>query len=193
MNDKIFLRKMFIKQREKMNIPEMTLKNKVIVKNILEWDIYKKSSKILSYMSIRNEVNLLELNNEIINMKKKLYLPCCTSSDGKNDLDIYRVLNIEKELKVCKYNILEPFIKKNRKKKNILDLVLVPGAVFDKNGGRIGFGAGYYDTFLEDIKSKTIKAGICFDFQLKDRIDIEKHDVLMDYVITEKGVLEMER
>ena len=59
--------------------------------------------------------------------------------------------------------------------KNI-DLVLVPGIVFDKEGHRIGYGFGYYDKFLKKVP-KAIKLGLTFDFQVIDKIPREMHDL----------------
>jgi len=72
--------------------------------------------------------------------------------------------------------------------KNI-DLVVVPGAVFDKQGHRIGYGFGYYDKFLAKVP-KALKVGLCFDFQLVDKIPNESHDVPVDFVITDREVVE---
>ena len=67
-----------------------------------------------------------------------------------------------------------------------IEIILVPGLAFDKTGARMGFGKGYYDKLLETRKA--IKIGICYDFQLLDKIPSEPHDVPMDIIITEKRV-----
>ena len=66
------------------------------------------------------------------------------------------------------------------------EIILVPGLAFDKTGARMGFGKGYYDKLLGT--SKAIKIGLCYDFQLLDKIPSEPHDVPMDIIITEKRV-----
>jgi 5-formyltetrahydrofolate cyclo-ligase len=64
------------------------------------------------------------------------------------------------------------------------DLAFVPGIAFDLNCFRIGYGGGYYDRFLG--KRKCFKVGICFDFQIVERIPHEAFDIRMDIVISEK-------
>ncbi|MBI2650914.1 5-formyltetrahydrofolate cyclo-ligase [Candidatus Woesearchaeota archaeon] len=94
------------------------------------------------------------------------------------------------ELEQKKFGILEPkkeFIRKFNLKE--LDLVIVPGIVFDKNRHRIGYGYGYYDRFLKNLSNHVIKIGIAFEFQLVDKIPHEMHDVAMDIVITENFIL----
>ena len=86
-----------------------------------------------------------------------------------------------------KFGILEPIEIMKIAYKNI-DLVLVPGIVFDKEGHRIGYGFGYYDKFLRKVP-KAIKIGLAFDFQVIDKIPKEMHDVPVDVIVTEEGVI----
>ena len=65
---------------------------------------------------------------------------------------------------------------------------IIPGLAFTENMDRIGFGAGYYDRFLNKhggIK----KVAVCFDFQIRDDFSSEPHDVKMDYIVTEKRII----
>ena len=68
-----------------------------------------------------------------------------------------------------------------------LDLVLVPGVAFDKNGGRIGFGKGYYDRFLQKTSAKTV--ALCYGFQIVPDCFSESEDYPMDYIVTEDEVI----
>ncbi len=64
-----------------------------------------------------------------------------------------------------------------------LDLIVVPGVAFDKQGGRMGRGKGYYDRLL--ATTNAYKIGVCFDCQLVSVVPLEPFDVRMDAVITE--------
>ncbi|MFO7536303.1 MAG: 5-formyltetrahydrofolate cyclo-ligase [Kiritimatiellia bacterium] len=70
-----------------------------------------------------------------------------------------------------------------------LDLIVVPGVAFDRNGGRLGHGKGYYDRLLAEA-GRAFKAGLAFEWQLAECIPRESHDVAMDMVITEKQIFE---
>jgi 5-formyltetrahydrofolate cyclo-ligase len=63
-----------------------------------------------------------------------------------------------------------------------IDLFIVPGLAFDKQGHRIGFGSGYYDAFFAE-QLVGYKLGICYPFQLIENFPLEAHDVPMDSVI----------
>lgn len=66
-------------------------------------------------------------------------------------------------------------------------LFLVPGVAFYTDGVRLGRGKGYYDRYLENHNG--LKIGLCFEFQILEELPQEDHDVLMDYLVTEKRVI----
>jgi 5-formyltetrahydrofolate cyclo-ligase len=70
-----------------------------------------------------------------------------------------------------------------------IDLVIVPGVAFDEHRNRIGFGAGFYDRFLESVRPSCAKIGIAFEFQIYDEVPVEEHDIPLDLVITEKRTI----
>ncbi|MCA0446691.1 MAG: 5-formyltetrahydrofolate cyclo-ligase [Bacteroidetes bacterium] len=72
------------------------------------------------------------------------------------------------------------------------ELVFVPGLGFTKRGDRLGWGKGYYDGFLTEIKDKTGFSGLCFDFQVLEEIPVEPWDVKMTQIITESGIIQCE-
>lgn len=63
-----------------------------------------------------------------------------------------------------------------------IDLAIIPGVAFDRQGNRLGRGKGYYDRLLPRLEN-TYKIGLCFPCQLVDRIPAEAHDVKMDEVL----------
>jgi 5-formyltetrahydrofolate cyclo-ligase len=69
-----------------------------------------------------------------------------------------------------------------------IDCIMVPGVAFDRNGGRLGNGAGYYDRLLKNVRADVRLIGACFESQLVERVVMDAHDVSIDYVITEKNL-----
>lgn len=69
-----------------------------------------------------------------------------------------------------------------------LDLIVVPGVAFDLQGGRLGYGKGFYDRALHRRGGGRL-VGLCFEFQLVDQLPTETHDILMDLVITERRIV----
>ena len=69
-----------------------------------------------------------------------------------------------------------------------LDLIMVPGVAFDREGGRTGHGKGYYDKLLEHARLETPLVALAFECQLFPQIPCESHDIYMDKVVTELSV-----
>ena len=70
----------------------------------------------------------------------------------------------------------------------LLDVVVIPGLAFDSNGGRIGFGGGYYDKFVASVAIP--KVALAISYQLFDELPLEEHDVRMNMIVTEDGVID---
>lgn len=124
---------------------------------------------ILSYSALEDEVCLFSFN-KMLSEEKRLSLPRIE----QGALVPYRVADMEKQLKTFSHRFLEPDF--SCIKNEIIDLVIVPGVVFDRKGGRLGFGKGFYDKFLESRPVQTI--GVCFKEQLfEGLLPLEKHDI----------------
>jgi 5-formyltetrahydrofolate cyclo-ligase len=135
-------------------------------------EITRGYKNILSYYPLKQEVSVA-LFNSYLQSIGRLILP---KIEGKT-LVAYEVIDMEKQLKTFCHTFLEP--DNTCKKNEDIDLVLIPGIIFDSSGGRIGFGKGYYDKYLENKKIKTI--GVLFKEQLYDGVlPLEKHDIKME-------------
>lgn len=71
-----------------------------------------------------------------------------------------------------------------------IDLILVPGLAFTRDGRRLGRGGGFYDRFLAQLPARAVKLGVCFDRQVVEALPSEAHDQRMDAVMTESGLAE---
>ena len=91
-------------------------------------------------------------------------------------------------LTVNEFGMLEPI---NTEAK-IPDIIIVPLLAFDKDKYRLGYGKGYYDRylnkFIKQYKKETMIVGVAFSFQKNNKLPINKNDVKMDFILTEKGI-----
>jgi len=97
------------------------------------------------------------------------------------------------ELAVGMYKILEPKVElRNLPEKQCrpeeLDLVMVPGVAFDRRGGRMGHGKGYYDKLLQHARPDTPLVALAFECQLFPEVPVAPHDIFMDKIISEAAV-----
>ncbi|HYZ12576.1 MAG TPA: 5-formyltetrahydrofolate cyclo-ligase [Actinomycetota bacterium] len=70
-----------------------------------------------------------------------------------------------------------------------IDVVIAPGVAFDRNGGRVGYGGGFYDRFLRTVRADTPVIGLAFAVQLVDEVPRGEHDRPVDVVVTEMGLI----
>lgn len=70
-----------------------------------------------------------------------------------------------------------------------LDLILVPGLAFTRDGRRLGRGGGWYDRLLAACSGRTRRVGVCFERQIVSEIPSEPHDQRVEAVITEEAPL----
>lgn len=173
------LRKIIRKKRESLDLTFIKEASKKIFEKLIKEESFLKAKNILSYMDFKNEVMTNEINKFIEENKKTLILP--------------RVINRDKMI-VIKNNGLfskSPFGNMEPLGEEFLEeieLIIVPGIVFDKFGNRIGFGRGYYDRFFTNYESAK-KIAIAFEIQvIEEKIVTETFDKKVDMLITENNI-----
>ena len=184
-NTKNSLRKSVLSFRISLDKNDVLSMSADIFRQFLSIEKIQTSSKFMLYVDFRNEVATREIISDLLDLGKEVYLPVTLKYEKK--LIPKRIFSLD-DLVFGAYGILEPRIDAPTIDNSLLDVVIVPGSVFDKNGYRTGYGGGYYDRFLESTDA--LKVGVCFDFQLVDDVFPENHDKRMNFIITEKEVLE---
>jgi len=183
------LRKEIIEKRIKQSKEENKRKSKEIKEKLFNLKEYKDAETILFYVSYNGEVFTHDMIKEAIE-NKTVIVPITNKDDCSLTLSELRSWD---DLETSCYGILEPR-KECIKEVSIdeIDLIIVPGVVFDIKGNRIGHGKGYYDKLLRNTKGIT-KIGLSFEFQIVENIPIEKHDISMDKIITEKRIIDRKK
>ena len=136
--------------------------------------MFKSCSNIMLFASLPDEIpthNVIEQWAET----KNIYLPRVNG----NDLDIIKYE--PGMLRKGSYDIMEPEGDVTVSPE-ILDLIIVPGVAFDRQGNRLGRGKGFYDRFLTQTHAVTI--AVCFNCQLVDKIPTEPHDQPAQFLVT---------
>lgn len=184
MESKSQLRKRVLNVRNNMSKEDVKKNSNAIMDKITSLDIYKHSKVVFIYMDFKNEVMTSNLIKRMLSEKKRVVIPY---TDSINTVLIPSEITKESDLKQNSFGYYEP---KSILPVNIeeIDLVIVPGVVFDKNLNRIGFGKGYYDKILNRLKPSAKKIALAHDFQVLEDIPAEEHDVKMDMIITEKNI-----
>ncbi|WP_459479952.1 5-formyltetrahydrofolate cyclo-ligase [Clostridium saccharoperbutylacetonicum] len=178
------LRKEILRKRQVMDAIEKEKADNKITDEFLKTDYYKKAEKIFIYVSYDSEINTKGIINRALSDNKKIYVPR-TDFKTKN-MDAVEIISLD-ELMENSYGILEPSIEKTSINPNNIDLIVVPGVAFDRNGGRMGYGAGFYDRYFKKLSNDKIKKLVlAYDLQVVAEVPMEECDVPVDYIITEK-------
>lgn len=178
-------RKVLSKKLSRLSIADITKNSQRICQKILQSFNYRTTKNIATFAAHGTEPNLTSLHN-LLPTQNFLY-PLC---HPKGILSYHHVTEPD-ELLIGKYGIREPDPSVHPEIDLYdIDLFLCPGLGFSTNGYRLGHGGGYYDRALE--KRNTTRSvdicGIGFHLQLSDELLCEKHDIQMDYLITEKDI-----
>lgn len=178
MEDKNSFRNKILEIRKNLTTNQVKEMSANVCKILLSGDLYRQSQSIFCYSAVRNELDLTFFMKEALRDGKIISLPKVI--DKKGVMKFYEIHSID-ELERGTFGILEPSMEKEN---TIADFILVPGVVFSEEGDRIGQAGGFYDRFLE--KNNIYSVGICYEFQLFDKIPHEKHDKKMDRIISEQ-------
>ena len=178
------IRRQILEKRSSLSLEEVNKKSELIIENLAPY--LKNAQNIMIFTDMKNEVRITKLI--------ELY--------PEKNFFISKIVNSKnREMKINKYNENELVLHKfgyyesssdDFYDEKILDIVIVPALAFDSSKNRIGFGGGYYDTFLNKVRGKnknTLFIGVCYDFQMIEEVPIEGHDITLDLVINESEVL----
>ena len=179
------LKESILEKRNSLSKEEILEKSNKIKNNLFSFNQYKKAKTIMFFVSFNSEVNTHEMIKDALK-SKTVVVPKVVNHEIEPSI----IIDFE-SLVHGKFGVLEPIETMRVAYKNI-ELVLVPGIVFDKRGHRIGYGYGYYDKFLKKVP-KAFKIGLAFDFQVIDKIPKEQYDMPVDLIITEERVIKCEK
>ncbi len=166
---------------------------------IRNWDVYQNAELLLFYVSYRSEADTIQLIKEALAEGRKVAVPKVI---GK-DMIFYRITEFSQLIEGYK-GILEPDIEKaelligvtdEQMSKNDLakhTLLFVPGCAFDVKGGRMGYGGGFYDRFMEKYPD-VLKVALAYEEQMVPEVPREAHDKTVDVIMTEERKIEMDR
>ena len=138
---------------------------------------FSHARTLFIYSSLSDEVDTTTLLDSLALCGKTVVLPKVVDAENME----LRLYTGKQDLAMGSYGIMEPTGKLFTTLHDI-DVAVIPGMAFDRNGHRLGRGKGYYDRMLVQIP-QAYKIGICFNFQLVDEVPSDCHDIIMDEVI----------
>ena len=158
-----------------------------IVAGILDLPAFRGAETVLAYASFGSELQTDALLLRVLEDDKSLLLPKVDSD--KRRLVLFEVRDLEGDLQPGVWGIREPRDGLGSPAEPYsVDLALVPGVAFDRRGGRLGYGGGFYDRLISsDLAPNTVLISGAFESQIVEQVPKDRHDAPVDLVITEAG------
>ena len=206
------LRREALRRRPALPEEERRRAGERILQTLCSLAQYRNARRVLIYASFGDEVPTRELMRTALEEGKQVF---CPRVEGAGKMSFYRIWQIG-ELTPGFRGILEPPLEEERKFRNPAkgDLIIMPGAAFDRQCGRLGYGGGYYDRFLQTVetadalaaetavvsvaetaaaagtehaagRAACFKAALCFSCQLLEAVMQESTDIRPDLIIAE--------
>ena len=190
--DSYSCRSQILSKRDRLSFSTMSYLSKKITNSFRKLEEYKNSRMPLIYVSFRSEVDTHQLIRERLNSGLEVAIPKTDVTNRR--LETYLLKDWEKGLRPGAYGILEPDVKvASLIRPSQIDMVVVPGSVFDRRCGRYGYGGGYFDRFLSVEAPQALRIGLAFSLQVLQEIPLKTHDQRMDIIVTENEILRCNR
>lgn len=177
--DKRSIRKALLGTRAAVSAEQLAADSARVCRVLAGWPLFQRAGTMMAYIAFGNEVSLQNLIDE--NPEKVWALPR-TLPGGRLEVLRYQPGRLVRH----PWGMLEPAADAPRVPLTEIELVLVPGVGFDESGGRLGFGGGYYDRLLPQLKA--VRVGVAHAASLIPEVPREEHDCRMDWLVRPEGL-----
>lgn len=185
MKDKEAIRKRMKEKLSALSKPMYEHLSYLIAQRLFQDSDWNQADTIGITISKPPEVDTFQIIRKAWEEGKKVVIPKCHPSTKTMT---FRSLSAFSQLESVYYGLYEPIESLTEQVlPEEINLLIVPGIAFSKEGYRIGFGGGYYDRYLQQYKGNTLS--LAFHMQIFDTLPFEKHDIPIEKIITEKETI----
>lgn len=183
------LRRSILAKRDALNEATRLAKSDAVWKRLVELEAFQTASQALFYLTHGSEVDTELMRRMTRELGMTVAAP--RSFPGTKEMH-FHVLGEDEDavLTPGPYGILQPAAETPHAVLGPDTVVIVPGAVFDRQGHRLGFGSGYYDRWLAGEGKGLRRIGLAFHEQVVDHVPTQPHDMDMDYIVTDTEVVD---
>lgn len=184
--DKRVLRERVLARRDELTADERRTKSDAICRRLVALPEVAGAATVLAFASFRSEVDTRPLIGWCLRHDVTVALPRVA---GRHEMEAFVVADPAIDLVEGAWSIPEPRAGLARLAPETIDVVVVPGVAFDPHGGRIGYGGGFYDTYLRRVPVAAARIAVAFDLQVVEAVPRAAHDLAVGLVVTETRVL----
>jgi 5-formyltetrahydrofolate cyclo-ligase len=180
------IRERVLDQRANLTEQQRAEKSAAICTAIAGIQEFASAKSILFFMPFRGEVDIVPLLNHALERGCTCALPKC----GKDrSLKLFAISDLDRDISPGKWEIPEPKDCLSEYTCDDFSVIIVPGVAFDRQGRRVGYGAGYYDRLLSAGRD-VLKVAPAYAFQVVSELPHEQHDVPVDIIVTEEEIID---
>ncbi len=181
--EKARVRDILRKRKDAMTPEERVKKSRLIARHLML--LIAEGETVMVFTSKEKEVNTRPLIEALFEQKNPVVVPIIQKEDVSLRLSYLRDFSA---LVPSTFGVPEPIGSEIPAQPQDVDTIILPMLGFDRAGGRIGYGAGYYDRFLEKNPNLT-KIGVAFGCQEMEHLPVDENDIRMDLIVTEDGIV----
>ena len=171
-------------RRDAISPAERATRSSALIEQLTQLEGLATAALVHTYVGVGSEVQTLPLIEQLLDRGVRVVCPRVAAGHHLE----HREIRSTDELVESAIGLLEPDPGRCAEVAlSAVELVLVPGLAFTRDGYRLGYGRGYYDRLLAECEATAI--GIAFDAQLLDALPREAHDRAVDVVITDSETI----
>jgi 5-formyltetrahydrofolate cyclo-ligase len=189
--DRASLRRTTLAARDTLSPEERRQKSRGITERLLALPEFASARSVFAYVSFRSEVETLPLITHCLGRGVTVSVPLTLPLEHR--LLAFAITDPGRDLVPGYRGIPEPLKTLPLVDPASLELVVMPGSVFDLRGGRLGYGGGFYDRFLQTAAPHALRIGLAYDLQVVAAVPLQSHDQPLDYLITETRTIRVDR
>ena len=180
------IRKLIEDRRASLDEGDRRIRDENIFSRLIDHNLFKDAKSIFIYVSFDGEIDTHSIINYALKEGKIVCVPkIFTKAEGMHLMKIDSFSSLTPGY----YGILEPPADSEEMSPEDIDLIIMPGVAFDENGGRVGYGGGFYDRLLAGSNIQSTKIALAYRFQVFDKVPSDKWDERVDMIITEEGII----
>jgi 5-formyltetrahydrofolate cyclo-ligase len=180
---KAALRSALRQYRQSLNCAEQRAAAQALTRSVLKLPTWANAQRVALYLASDGEIDTVVLASMAQSQSKQLFLPILSSDGGL----VFARWDSDTTLCSNRYNIPEPPVGAESCPVSELDLIFLPVVGWDRSGGRLGMGGGYYDRALSGV-SGPVLVGLAHDGQQVEHIPQESWDIVLDYIATDAAL-----
>ncbi len=183
------LRRRVQEERDALTPEAREARSELVLKRLWSLREFGGAGTVFFFISFRSEVDTVPMIRRALGEGKRVLLPY-TIPDNR-EMVASEVLDFDADLELGNYDIMEPREESVRPVlPGDIDVIVMPGVAFDRDGRRLGYGGGYYDRFLDRCEPRCLRVAPCFDLQVVEEVPSADHDHRVHVIVTERRIID---